>query len=297
MENLIINSENTALPFHLSRLLPSSVNEALEGISDIEELRLAAGRQAWVRRNGRNFALDVSLCAKEFEELVARMCGGSLYAHAENICRGFLSLGGGVRVGLCGRVTLEDGRVIGVHDISSLCIRIPHALTVDVSAAISLLERFAFTRGILLYAAPAGGKTTFLRSLALRLASGERPRRVALVDTRDELAYSLESPSLCLDILSGYPKGYGIEIATRTLGAQVIICDEIGGEEDARSILSVQSGGVPLVASAHASSLDDLMKRGSILSLHKAGVFGAYIGLSRSGEHRVTLAKDADACL
>lgn len=297
MENLIINAEGCALPFSLARLLPARVTKALEGLSDIEELRLAAGRQMWVRKDRRHFALDVRLTAKEIEDMVLRMCGGSLYAHAESICNGFIPLGGGVRVGVCGRVTLEGGRVIGVHDISSLCIRIPRAVTLDVSEAVLLLRHFSFTRGLLLYAPPSGGKTTYLRSLALTLASGEKPRRVAVVDTRDELAFSLDSPMLCLDILSGYPKGYGVEIATRTLGAEVILCDEIGGEEDVRAILGVQSGGVPLVASAHASSVQDLMGRPSILSLHRAGVFGAYLGISRDRAPVVTMAEDVDACL
>lgn len=297
MESLIINREGAALPFALAQLLPPSVTGALEGLFGIEELRLAAGRQMWVRTSQRLFALDVRLSAKELEELVLHMCGGSLYAHTESLCGGFIPLGGGVRVGVCGRVILEGGRVIGLRDISSLCIRIPHAVTIDVSAAVDLLECFSFTRGLLLYAPPSGGKTTYLRSLALALASGDRPRRVALVDTRDELAFSLDSPTLCVDILSGYPKGYGIEIATRTLGAEVIFCDEIGGEEDARAILSVQSGGVPLVASAHAHSVRDLMSRSWFLSLHRAGVFGAYLGLSRGGEPHVTMAEDADACL
>jgi len=297
MENLIINASLSPLPPHLARLLPSSINEALVGVGEIEELRLSVGRQAFVRQRGVCVPLGVSLDARALEEILSGMCGGSPYAHADNICRGFLSLGGGVRVGVCGRAVLEGGRVTGLCDISSLCIRIPHAITVDVSAARSLLARFCYTRGLLVYAPPAVGKTTYLRSLARALASGEGVRRVALVDTRDELSYSLDSSALCLDILSGYPKGYGIEIATRTLGADVIICDEIGGEEDARAILSVQSGGVPLVASAHAATLAELMRRGPMLSLHRAGVFGAYIGLARGREPLVTLAEDIDVDL
>ena len=297
MENLIINAESAALPYHVARLLPSALNEALLKIGTIEELRLVAGKRAWVRQRGKNRVLDITLDAATLSDILSNMCGGSLYAHAENIRGGYLSLGGGVRVGVGGRAVLEDGRVVGIDAISSLCIRIPHAVAVDVSVAVELLKRLSFTRGLLVYAPPAAGKTTYLRALALSLASGEAPRRVVLVDTRDELAYSLDSPSLCLDVLSGYPKGYGIEIATRTLSADVILCDEIGSEEDARAILSVQSGGVPLVASAHAATPHDLLGRAPLRALHAAGVFGAYIGLTRGGEPRVTLAEEMDACV
>ena len=297
MENRIINADGAALPYHVARLLPPSVQAALEGVGRVEELRLSAGRRAWVRQQGRNRALDVVLDASALADILSRMCGGSLYAHTENLREGFLSLGGGVRVGVGGRAVLENGRVVSVDGISSLCIRVPHAVSVDTSIAVSLLARFSFTRGLLIYAPPAVGKTTYLRALALSLASGPHPRRVVLVDTRDELSYSLDSPSLCLDVLSGYPKGYGIEIATRTLGADVILCDEIGSEEDARAILGVQSGGVPLVASAHAATPRDLLGRAPLRALHAAGVFGAYLGLTRGGEPRVTLAEELDACV
>ena len=294
LESKILGEEAVALPFSLARLLPSSVTRALANFSEIEELRLSVGRSAFVRKDGKNYALDLRLSAKEMEDLVFRLSGNSLYAHTRELCEGYLSVGEGVRVGVGGRVVLEEGRVVGLSEITSLCFRIPHRLTVDVSEALSLLREFSFVRGILVYAPPAGGKTTYLRSLARALASGDMPRRVAVIDTRDELAYSLESPTLCLDLLSGYPKGYGIEVATRTLGAQVILCDEIGSEEDARAILSVQSGGVPLCASAHAASVRDLLSRPPLLSLHRAGVFGAYLGLCRGERPRLTYAWEAE---
>ena len=72
----------------------------------------------------------------------------------------------------------------------------------------------------------------------------------------------------------------GIEIALRTLGAQAVICDEIGAG-DADAICELHGGGVPLIASAHASGLSDLLSRRGIDALHKSGVFGAYIELLR----------------
>jgi stage III sporulation protein AA len=295
MENVIIN-EMTFLPPKLMRLLPKKVKEALEGMGDIEELRLSARGYAFVRKQGKNLSLPICMEKKELEDLVLDMCGGSFYAHTDSISLGFISLGEGLRVGLSGRAVTEGGKVMGIRDVESICIRIPHAVTTDVSEAVCLLKRFDFTRGLLVYAPPAGGKTTYLRNVALALSSGASPRRVVVVDSRDELSFSLGAPTLCIDILKGYPVGYGIEVATRTLGAEVIICDEIGSEADARAILAVQSGGVPLVASAHASDVQGLMGRQTILGLHRAGVFGAYLGLCRGRAPSVCLAEEIDAC-
>ena len=101
------------------------------------------------------------------------------------------------------------------------------------------------------------------------------------MDTRGELNVSLNDSSLNLDVMSGYPRDVGIEIAVRTLGAQLIICDEIGSMADARATLGAANCGVPLIASAHAASFSELLERPAIKILHRAHVFGKYVGLSR----------------
>jgi stage III sporulation protein AA len=104
-----------------------------------------------------------------------------------------------------------------------------------------------------------------------------------VVDTRGELGFDTEGRGLCLDILKGYPRARGVEIATRTLSAQVIICDEIGDTDEAMSMVSAHHGGVPLVASAHGGSLPELLRRTGIRLLHESGLFGAYVGIRRDG--------------
>lgn len=66
------------------------------------------------------------------------------------------------------------------------------------------------------------------------------------------------------------------------MSPQYIICDELGAEE-AESVLAAQNCGVPLIATAHASSLEGLMKREAFVELHRAGVFGTYVGIRRMG--------------
>ena len=61
----------------------------------------------------------------------------------------------------------------------------------------------------------------------------------------------------------------------------IIVCDEIGSMADARATLGAANCGVPLIASAHAATLQELLERPAIKLLHRAHVFGKYIGLSR----------------
>lgn len=278
------------LPEEVERALPPRLREELlEVISRLgmpEEVRLRSHRSASVTRQGRNSFLRTVLTQEEMDRILLSFCGGSLYAHRESIVQGYLTLPGGVRVGVVGRAVIEEELVVGVYDITGLNIRFPRRLPRFGRTVADLLRRQEPGRGVLLYAPPGGGKTTLLRSVAASMASGELPLRVCLVDTREELSFSLEDKRLCLDVLRGYPRELGIEIATRTMNAQLIVCDEIGGEEEARAILSAQNCGVPLLASAHGNSVEGVLRREGILLLHRACVFGSYVGIRRVADGR-----------
>jgi stage III sporulation protein AA len=49
---------------------------------------------------------------------------GSLYAFEDDLRQGYITICGGHRVGLVGRVVLIDGRVTTLRDISGFCIRV-----------------------------------------------------------------------------------------------------------------------------------------------------------------------------
>ena len=286
MQCIVVN-ERRLLPPFLEALLPSRVVEALlravpEGLFP-EEIRLRCERAASVTVAGKSIALPSVLSRQDMQAQLARFCSGSLYAHAETLNEGYLVLPCGVRVGVVGHATVVGGRLTGITEISAFAIRVPHRAPVLVGQEpCRIFEELGGTRGVLLYAPPGVGKTTVLRGVARHLASGARPRRVAVVDTRCELAGLLEGRELLLDVLSGYPRGHGIGIATRSLCAEVIVCDEIGDLGEAQEIVAAHTGGVPLIATAHARGVRELLSRPAMRLLHEARVFGAYVGISRA---------------
>lgn len=278
------------LPFLPAGLASELRDFASVGGRQIEEIRLRGGRRAYLtvgaREGKKNIMLGSFIGVGELAPILKQMCGGSLYSYSESIIKGFVSLGGGIRVGVCGRASTEDGRILGVYDVSSLNIRLPCA---DVPLEERVLSRIRQSlrhgEGVLVYSPPAEGKTTVLRYLGRALSCGTAPLRTVIVDTREELAPHSVSSELSADVLIGYPKAQGIAIATAFMNPEVIICDEIGSEDDVSAICEAQNCGVPLIASAHGESVGALLRRPSLRSLHDVRAFGLYLGvrISRGG--------------
>lgn len=273
------------LPKVLTELLPPFIrSELLEltlGGNPVDELRLRVGRNASVTSCGKNLRLSGIVTREQIDEMVDTMCESSLYAYADTLNCGYLTLDGGIRVGIVGRASVSDGQVNGVYDVSSLCFRLPRKIIGVGAPVCRLLRQYEGERGVLVYSPPGHGKTTLLRSVAAAMSSGDGAWRVLVIDTRGELGYALDDPSLLLDVLTGYPKALGIEIAARSMNAQLIICDEIGDLAEAEAIIGAQNCGVPLLATAHASDIGGLLLRSGLRRLHDARVFGAYVGIRR----------------
>lgn len=293
MQTINVNKSATAdaLPMSVMRALPYRLSDEIRRTashSRIEEIRMRADRRCSLVVSGRNIMLDTVLDRAELSAVLEGMCQGSLYAFSDTINQGYVSLPDGVRVGVCGRAGCDGDRIIGIYDVSSLSVRIPHRSRPHGEEICRLLYSFERTCGVLVYSPPGIGKTTLLRSVAVMLSSGAwsdnaSPLRTVVIDTRGELAFASEGRDLCLDVLSGYPRRQGIEIATRCLNAEVIICDEIGDYEEAMSLVASHNCGVPLIASAHAGNVEQLLSRTGLRLLHEAKIFGAYVGITRDG--------------
>ena len=266
-------------------LLPESVKRELDGIlfsrnAHLSELHLKIGGASSVLIGGERINLSSRLSKEELESLFLRLTENSLFAYRESVLSGYITLRGGVRVGIVGEARYESGKLLGISNISALCFRIPGAV---FSNKDELLDAFSLTkRGLLIYSAPGGGKTSALRTLSYVLAFGRKGKKVAVIDER--LEFSPEDYlNVRVDLLRGYRKSDGLEIALRTLAPEVIMLDEIGSESEAYAMLSYLNSGVKIVATAHAESYSELLKRRNLFPFFEHGIFDVFFGLKRLG--------------
>lgn len=253
---------------------------------EITEIRIRLGARSAVMFGEERITLFSPIDKNKMNEIVERLLDGALYAHRDSIASGYISVGGGIRVGICGHARYEGDRLVGVGEIGSLLFRLPPA-ECEFADEIHRIYIENSNHGLLIYSPPGVGKTTALRSLALSLGSGRNARRVAVIDERCEFDES-DYAGAEVDILKGYRRREGIEIATRTMSPELIMIDELG-EGDAEPISRVVRCGIPIVATAHAGSLDELKSRVALSPLFALGVFDLFVGISRdNGEYILT---------
>ena len=215
-----------------------------------------------------------------------RICDYSVYSRQDEIKNGYITVKGGHRVGLCGTAVLTDGKISALNDISSMNVRIARQIF-GVSEEI-INHLYPFEGGILIAGMPSSGKTTLLRDLArsLSLGIGCHVTRTAVIDERGELSGTYSGVSYndmgLSDILNGYPKGEGIIHAIRAMSPQVIICDELGTDEDCRLVSQGFNAGAVIIASIHAGNYEELMRRKQAVSLIETGAFKNIVMLESS---------------
>ena len=236
------------------------------------------GRPSSLTVEGRNRILAHTSDAREMRDTLTRFCGGSVYAHEDSLRQGYLTLPSGARLGIVGEGV--GGDLSGVRGVTALALRIPRYVVGVAEGAETLWRSRGGQGGILVIAPPGGGKTTFLKDLTVRLSGGREPLRVAVVDTRGELAPTSRGP--LADVLVGYPRAQGLEIALRVLNPQVLVCDEIG-PSDTEAIRQIARAGVPLMASTHGVGLADVRRRTGIGDFIAQGIFSLAVSIARGG--------------
>ncbi len=224
---------------------------------------------------------------EEIARIFACICRSSLYAYREDIKNGFITLKGGHRVGIAGKM-LSDG---SVYEVSSLNIRIARQVRGCAGEIVEhIIKNSSEIYSTLIISPPACGKTTVIRDIARILGSGNRAphftgANVGIIDERSEIAacYNGEASNdvgLMTDVYDACPKEKGILMMIRSMAPDIIITDEIGGPGDAAAVKSAVNAGVKLIATAHGSSVSDLKVRSEIADMIRSGVFEKYITLS-----------------
>lgn len=212
----------------------------------------------YITKNGEiteDYKKGITVTSQDIKRGMELITRSSVYAFSEDIKNGFITLSKGHRVGISGDAVVEDGKISHIRSVQSLNYRYAREV---IGAADGVMNRILdgnHIKNTLIVSPPMCGKTTMLRDVARQLSL--LGRKVSIVDERGEIAALFRGiPSFSLgancDVLSNVNKAEGMLLMLRAMSPDVIITDEIGGEEDFDAIAEIKKRGVSIITSLHS---------------------------------------------
>ncbi len=275
----------------LRAILPEKVQHAFSSLplARVYELRLRANAPVVACIDGRNFTLKtVAITCEDLENMIHKAAEYAIYAVLDQMVKGFITIRGGVRIGIAGELVMDCGKVVAVKNISSLCVRLPHQVKNCSSPVLPYLFETRRPVSTLIVAPPGAGKTTLLRDLAWQIGQRYPLLNTLILDERGELAACYQGENQLdvgqnCDVITGGNKAFGFENGLRSLRPDVVITDEIATAEDVAMLQRAVRSGVTVIASVHAADLGEVRAKPDLGILVNQGVFERYIVL-RTGE-------------
>ncbi|HLR72124.1 MAG TPA: stage III sporulation protein AA [Pseudogracilibacillus sp.] len=227
---------------------------------------------------------------KDIMYVINQLSEFSLYRMEDELREGYITIEGGHRVGLAGKVNTIKGSVKAIQYITFLNIRIAKEKIGIAENIMPYLYSHDYLN-TLLVGAPQTGKTTLIRDMTRITSSGWediRPKKIGVVDERSEIGASLKGiPQHDLgkrtDVLDACPKAEGMMMMIRSMSPEIIVVDEIGSNEDVQALLEAINTGVIVFCTVHGKSILELKKRPSLQPLFQYHIFKRIILLDNEG--------------
>ena len=270
----------------LTHCLPRAVARTLLQLPEgsVREIRIRAGEKTIIHTTEGAQACGQEPTPQQVGQMAEALCEHALYARVEEQRSGFVTLRGGHRMGMCGRVLVQGQSVRALREISSLCIRIAGQWRGAADRLMPLLrDDGGRPLSTLIIGMPGTGKTTMLRDALRRLS--EAGIRVGVVDERSEIAAMSAGEAQLevgpnTDVLDGCCKEAGLRWMLRSMSPDVLATDELGTAMDVQAVQDCIAAGVSVLTTLHGRAVQPPPTRGilSQLVLHRS--FDRYVLLS-----------------
>lgn len=267
-------------------------NENFKFIS-IQEIRMRCEKPLIVYYDDGEKILPSKETAKhivsqaEIEETLAYISQYSLYAYEMELRQGFITIEGGHRVGIAGKVIVENENVKNMQYISSLNIRMAHEIKGCSDKVLNYLIDKGQLCHTLIISPPGCGKTTLLRDIIRQISDGSEYMQgcsVGVVDERAELGGCFRGVAqndlgIRTDILDCCPKSEGMLMLVRSMAPKVIAVDEIGTPDDIHAIEYAMQCGCKMIVSVHGKDIGEAREKPFLGNLIRNKRFERYIVL------------------
>ena len=208
----------------------------------------------------------------------------SIYAYNNQIKNCFISAGNGVRIGLCGTAVYNNDEISTIKNITSLNIRVPHDVK-DCSNKVIDLICDGVVKNTLIISPPGAGKTTLIRDIVRKLSDEKNIHNILVVDEREEISFGDSGFGFNIgnnvDVVLDSKKSFAFNECLKTMNPSVIVTDELSCDEDIESVKQAIKSGVSVIATVHASTINDLKQKRYFSEILEKRYFERIIVLSK----------------
>jgi len=266
-------------------------------LTKVNEIRLRINNPIIISIMSRNFYLskngltrDVSNAIKCKPSTIDYVLGvasnQSIHSINDQMVNGFISVKGGIRIGVAGEVVSINGSIKTIKNITSLNIRIPHEIKNCSLNSYLYLTKNNIPFNTLILSPVGCGKTTFIRDFAYQLSLRNKDLNILVVDERCEITGIADGVTNLnagnIDIICNSKKKFAFENGIRSLKPDVIITDEINLSTDLTAIENAITSGVKVIATIHAENLNDLKLKSSFNEMLSKNLFERFVVLGKS---------------
>ncbi len=219
--------------------------------------------------------------------MLSQLSEFSIYTLEDELRQGYITIEGGHRVGIAGKVNTEHGFVKAIRHLTFFNIRIARQLKHVSQAYLPYLYNGRYVNTLLI-GPPQCGKTTFLRDLVRNISNGFRqfpPSKVGVIDERSEIAackngVPQHDVGVRTDVMDACPKAEGMMMMIRSMSPDILFVDEIGSEKDVHALMEALYAGVTVICSVHGFTMEEIKNRPSLKPLFDYKAFERYITFS-----------------
>ena len=287
----------------VEKILPINLRGWISLLDDtqmelLQEIRLRTNKPLIIRIDNQEYFLQDGnlysdkdkayiVAEKDIKDVIEFISNYSLYAFEDELRSGYITVDGGHRVGIAGKVIVEDNKVKTMKNITCINIRISHEIKGCANKVIPYILQENKIYHTMIISPPRCGKTTLLRDIVRQLSNGVNNNRgitVGVVDERSEIGgcyrgIPQNDIGIRTDILDGCPKTEGMLMLIRSMSPQVIVVDEIGSSDDIEAIDFVINAGCKIICTVHGTSLMEIRNKPILQELINKNTFERFIVL------------------